>query len=271
MTIIDWEALFPPYLADLRGGKLKEFKVHPKGEGEFLLLCGPVQAFDQLRSAAGSICVAAKLTENAKKTYTHALYFVGGVPTVIVDLAERLRVCLSIPAPAHVDHALALDWYNQPDGEGDIAKTGAGYWIYTTKYATHPQWGTSRQSRREMIAALVEFVHGHPLFGSATAIVTAPGHDADGQSFGEILGREVAQKAGIPFVESTSPGPRPAQKETQQDLTDTFTVNGVLSGTVIVLDDVYHAGGSASGAAAAARRAGAETVLSLVVARTIRK
>ncbi|WP_411699164.1 hypothetical protein [Conyzicola sp.] len=273
MTTIDWGALMSPYPHDGRGGKLLSYAIKPPKDkpGEMLLLCGPEEVADQIWNAAGAICGQATLSEKGKKKYTHAIYFPGGVPDFIKDLAEMLTTCLSIPAPDHVDLAVALDWYNQPDEEGEIVRTTAGYWIWTTKHASHPEFSNSRTSRRQMIAALVTFIESHPLFAEAEAIVTAPGHDADGKSFGEVLAREVAKRVGIPFVESSSPGPRAAQKETPLDLSDVFTVQSQLSGTVIVLDDVFHTGGSATGAAAAARRAGATTVLSLVVARTIRK
>ncbi|TQO18525.1 hypothetical protein FB472_0042 [Rhodoglobus vestalii] len=273
MADIDWGALLPPFTPDQRGGKLDHFQIATMEwvQGEFLLLCGPNEVADQIRQSAGGFCGEARLDRETKKTFTHGIYFPNGVPTFITDLAELLQNCLSIPSPDQVDHAMALDWYNQPNDDGEIVKTEAGYWIWTTKYASHPEYNNSKHSRRQIITALVDFIARHPLFASASAIVTAPGHNADGQGFGEVLAREVANRAGIPFVESTSPGPRPAQKETPQDLSDIFTVASPLAGTIIVLDDVFHTGGSATGAAAAARRAGAATVLLLVVARTIRK
>lgn len=253
MSFID--LYLPPYFPDSRGGKLERHIVKPvkNRPGEMLYLCGPDEVADQIWNVAGAICGKARLSDEGKKKYTHAIYFPGGVPDFVLDLAALLTNCLSIPAPDQVDCALAIDWYNQLDDEGEIVRTTAGYWIWTTKHAPHSEWSNSLTSRRLMINCLVDFIRAHPLLADATAIVTAPGHDADGLSFGEVLAREVAGKVGIPFVESTSPGPRPAQKETPQDLSSTFTVTAPLSGTVIVLDDVFHTGGSATGAAAATR------------------
>lgn len=259
------------YRWDGRGERIAEWVVAPGNpRGHALILKCADWVADHVEAIYGSTCSAVPLTEEAAKRYTHAFLFENGVPADLDQVLEMLSTVVTIPAPDHVDLAITLDFYNRPDEEGELQRTNAGYWIWTTKYAKEPTWGNSRNSRRKMIAALVGAISTHPILANASAIISAPGHLADGKGFGEVLAREVAGIVGIPYVETTSPGPRPQQKETPQDLTDVFTVQSFLSGTVIVLDDVFHAGGSASGAAAAARRAGAERVISLTVARTIR-
>lgn len=256
---------------DRRGERVEKFVIAPGNpRGVALIVSCPDWIADHIGAIYGAVCVPAPLTDEASKTYTHAFLFEDGAPAELEQVMETLSTVVTIPAPDYVDVAITLDFYNRPDDKGELERTTAGFWIYTTKYASQPTWSTSRDSRRKMIGALVHVIETHPLLANASAIITAPGHLADGQGFGEVLAREVAGRVGIPYIETTSPGPRPQQKETPQDLTSVFTVQGNLSGAVIVLDDVYHAGGSASGAAAAARRAGADRVYSLTVARTIR-
>ena len=264
---IDWGSL----RWEQRGDKIAKHRIaRARGETALVVDC-PDWIADQIAMTYGSSCQRRPVAEVIAKEFNHGFVFQGDGPDGLGDVVEVLSTVLSIPAPKHVDVAIALGWYTQPDDEGELKHAKAGRWIYTTKHATHPEWSTSRTSRREMLTALVGLIQTHPLYSGATAIIASPGHLADGQSFGEILAREVAEKADIPFVESTAPGPRPQQKEGQtQDLTGTFTVTERLSGDVIVVDDVYRSGGSASGAAAAAKRAGADRVYALTVARTIR-
>lgn len=259
------------YKWDTRGSKLERYELRDVSTGQVLVVECPPWIAEQIDMTYGHLGRSGPLKEETAKKYSHGWGFAGEAPDGVEDFLEMLTLVLSIPNPEHVDLTIALDWYYQPDDEDELKRTTAGYWINTTKHASQPTWSNSMNSRRLMIKALVLFINTHPLYRNATAIITAPGHKADGQSFGEVLAREVAAKVGIPFVETTSPGPRAQQKESPQDLTDMFTVQGQLSGDVIVLDDVFHTGGSASGAAAAAKRAGADRVFALTVARTIRR
>ncbi|WP_130178686.1 hypothetical protein [Cryobacterium sp. SO1] len=236
--------------------------------GDLLFLCGPHEAYEQIANLADSRFRARELTESGTKNWTHVLEFPAGVGPDVRQLLGILTEVLSIPCPEFVDIAIALDWYTVPGGE-DLVHTEMGDCINWTKHATHPEWSNSRRARQRMVGGLSEFISSHPLYSSAETIIAAPGHLGDGESFGEILAREVARRVGIKFVESRSDGPRPAQKEVKQDLSHSFEVDLALWGTVIVIDDVYQSGGSARGAGAAARRAGANSVFSLAVARTI--
>lgn len=256
---------------DKRGDRIANRRIATaKGETALLLDC-PDWIRDQIALIYGTACERRKPAEIVAKDFNHAFIFPGGAPDDLGATVNLLSSVLSIPAPPSVDVAMTLDWYTQPDEDGELKHTDAGYWINTTKHASHPEWSNSRNSRRLMTNALVSAIQAHPLYANATAVIAAPGHLADGQSFGEMLAREVAARVRIPFVETSAPGPREQRKEgSTQDLTRMFTVQGTLSGDVIVLDDVYRTGGSASGAAAAAKRAGADRVFSIAVARTIR-
>lgn len=264
---IDWESL----RWEQRGDKIAKHRIaSAPGEAALLVSC-PSWIADQIAMTYSPDCERRPVADIAAKDFNHGFRFVGSAPDGLSDLVTVLSTVLSIPAPQYVDVAIALGWYTQPNDKGELEQAKAGYWIHTTKHASHPEWSNSRNSRREMITSLVGLIQTHPLYAGATAIIASPGHLADGQSFGEVLAREVAKKVGLPFVETSAPDPRPEQKEGEtQDLTNTFTVASPLSGDVIVLDDVYRSGASASGAAAAAKRAGADRVFALTVARTIR-
>jgi adenine/guanine phosphoribosyltransferase-like PRPP-binding protein len=262
-----------PFYPDPRGGKIASYKIvrdaHIPAGGQVLLMCGASAAFAQLKHAAMDISNEAQLTDIGKKKWTHALRFPGEVPSDIITLVNFLQNALSIPSPDFVDHMVALDWYSQPDGDS-VAHTRAGNFVYYTKYATFPEYSNSRRARSEMIREMTEAIRVHRLMRNASAITAAPGHLADGNSFGEILAREVAGRIGMRYVEATANGgPRESQKLIKQDLLEAFDLDDAVYDTVLVIDDVYHSGGTASGIAAAAKRAGAHVVICLCVARTL--
>jgi hypothetical protein len=268
----------PAYTGDHRGGKIEGAwkRVLPDGSPSenFVDLCCPQEAVDQLLTCFGSITQQVEVPVELETTVSHSLYLEAGCPPQVRDLVYLLKEVVSIPAPIGVDFAIALDWYKKVEDGVDPtewAETAMGQCIKYTKYATQPTWSTSRAKRRELIRALVGFISRHPLYANAIAISAPPGSAADGQSFAELLAREVAANAGKPYIGQAAAGSRPPQKEgLHQDLSEAFTMNGQVSGTVVVIDDVYRTGSSMSGAALAARRAGASSVLALTAVRTLR-
>ena len=268
----------PAYTGDHRGGKIENAwkRVLPNGSvsENFVDLCCPQEAVDQILACSGSIAQKVAIPEEIEATVSHSLYFEKGLPPQLRELVYLLKEVVSIPAPAGVDFAIALDWTKQvEDGvdPSEWADTAMGQRVRFTKYAPQPTWSTSRAKRRELIQALVGFIHRHPLYAAATAISAPPGSKADGQSFAELLAQDVAATVGKPYVSQAAAGPRPQQKDgLHQDLSEAFTMSAGLTGPVIVMDDVYRTGSSMSGAALAARRAGATSVLALTAVRTLR-
>lgn len=266
------------YTGDRRGGKIENAwkRVLPDGSlsENFVDLCCPQEAVDQILACFGPIAQEAKVPEELEVSVSHSLYFANGLPPELRELVYLLKEVVSIPAPVGVDFAIALDWYKQVEDGVDPtewADTPMGQCIRYTKYASQPTWSTSRAKRRELIQALVGFIQNHPLYADAIAISAPPGSAADGQSFAELLAQDVAAAVGKPYVNQVASGPRPQQKEgVNQDLSEAFTMSAYLTGPVIVMDDVYRTGSSMSGAALAARRAGATSVLALTAVRTLR-
>lgn len=268
----------PAYLGDHRGGKIETAykRVLPDGSvsEKYVDLCCPQEAVDQIMDCFASTASRVPVPEDLAATVSHSLYFDAGYPPELRELVNLLKEVVSIPRPASVDVAIALDWYKRvEDGvePKDWPDTAMGQCIHYTKYALYPSGSTSRLKRAELIQALATFIQKHPLYAAAAAVSAPPGSAADGRSFGELLAQDVARSTGKPFLGQRAAGPRPQQKEgVNQDLSQAFTLDGSASGTVIVIDDVFRSGGSVSGAAAAARRGGASSVLALTAVRTMR-
>ncbi|NYD67881.1 hypothetical protein [Agromyces atrinae] len=264
--------LFPPFAADGRGNKLTKYEICDDDDsGSELKLCGPDEVAAQIIAVAGDTCVDRQLDDKGRLKWTHALHFPEGVPQEIEDLCEILTNWLSIPNRADLDLSLSLDWYKQPDDEGELVHTPTGELIYRTKYAKEPTWSSSRQARRELLNAMVRAVDTHPMLAAADVISTPPGSNGDGTSFGEILGREIAERAGRPFVPMSGP-PRAQQKEeVAREVRNDFSLTEVVRGPLLLIDDVFHTGVTMESAARAARRAGASHVFALTAARTLRR
>jgi predicted amidophosphoribosyltransferase len=147
-----------------------------------------------------------------------------------------------------------------------------GRCINYTKYAPYPNGSGSVAARRQLHTAMADFINRHPVYGTTRFVTSPPGHKADGHSYGERLGRSIAQKTGKTYIEMTALGERAEQKETsQRDLSDEFSLIQTIGERILIIDDVFHTGATLDAAAKAARRAGATEVITLTAARTLRK
>lgn len=270
---MDFSIFLPPFTSDGRGNKLERYRIqdHNGEAGALLLLCGPDEVADQVILLAEGAFKNVRLGEKSRKKWTHGFFFPDGVPQEVADLCNNLTEWLSIPNSPDIDISLSLDWYKQPNDDGELVHTPAGTLIYRTKYATEPTWSSSRQARRDLLAAMSDLIVAHPLFAVAAVISSPPGSKGDGQSFGEQLGRDVAARVGLPFVPMHGPARAPQKEEIVRKVRDDFELNEVVRGSVILIDDVFHTGVTLESAARAARRAGASVVLALTAARTLRK
>ncbi|MGO4246475.1 hypothetical protein AB4Y87_04610 [Paenarthrobacter sp. RAF54_2] len=266
------------YTGDDRGGKIESAWKRELADGSasenFLDLCCPQAAVDQIMACFGSSGHLVDVPGDLRTTVSHSIYFAAGHPSGLRELVYLLKDVVSIPAPVGVDFSVALDWYKHV-AEGVEPRlwtdTPMAQCIHFTKYATYPSGTTSRAKRAELLRRLSQFIQIHPLYAAAPVITSPPGSAADGQSFAERLAQDVAGQAGKIYVGQRAAGPRPQQKGgVNQDLSEAFDINGTMRGTVIVIDDVYRTGASISGAALAARRGGASSVLALAAVRTLR-
>lgn len=263
----------PPFIPDHRGNKLQSFKIRDYKDkpGNILMLCGPEEVAGQLQAIGGAACVAKELTDKGKEKWTHALYFEDGVPQDIAALAGRLEQWLSIPNSPSLNLCMSVDWFKQPDGNGELVVTDMGRRINYTKYAKYPNGSGSRQARGELYDAMTDFVNSHPVYATTRIVTSPPGSKGDGNSFGERLGREIARRTGKTFVETTGPARAEQKEEVGRDVRDDFEFSTAVGERVLIVDDVFHTGVTLESTARAVRRAGATEVIALTAARTLRK
>lgn len=264
----------PLFSRDSRGNRVLKHAVtkRPDGTTRWLYILGPEEAAAQIEMAYPSFCHQREFGEPTSKHYNYCFEFPNGKPNDLGEFVEVLEQVLTLPATAHIDCAIALDWYKVPDDSVDSmhwANTESGELNYRGKYfGAGPQ---TRTARRELVRVHSDLISRHPLYRDASTIVTVPGHKSDGSGFGEWLAAQVAQATGKSLVPTECPsGPRPEAKESGSTDGVTFRMPTVLAGDVIVLDDVWRTGASMSGVACAARLAGAQRMFGLVTVRTMR-
>jgi len=267
-----------PYRPDSRGTKLVNFSIQPNPKllgQEILLICGAPEIEAQVEVVAAGAFNKGNLSTSTAAKYTSGYRFTAPVGRDVIDLLNLLKEVVTLPEQEDIEVSISLDWYKEPDEDGDLQNTHMGTYINRTKYAPHPDWSGSRSARTSMIDAMARFIMRHPFYAAATLITAPAGHAADGQSFGESFAKDVAAATGKRYVPMVGQGPRAQRKESDNsnlDLTDEFTMTEVIDReTVIVIDDVYRSGATLRGAAVACRRAGAREVLTVTVARTLRK
>ncbi|GGI38145.1 hypothetical protein GCM10010988_17530 [Cnuibacter physcomitrellae] len=264
----------PAFLPDSRGAKLQRFEVFPPRDGrqgQILALCTSSEVASQVARAAGSACQEIAVSEEKSLEWTHAFYFPDGIPAGLDDFLDLLSTCLTLNQRAEVDLSMALDWYKRPDAELNLVVSDAGRWINYTKHAPYPNGTGSQKARAQMHDALVDFVARHPEYSVTEVLTAPPGHKADGKSYAETIAKALAKATGKRYVAMTAPGPRAEQKEEGlRELTDVFTLEEVVSGRVLIFDDVFHTGATLDAAARAVRAAGGTEVLTLNVARAMR-
>ena len=260
---------------DNRGNRVEKhlFTRDPSGGPQRrLYLLGPAEAATQIELAYPGECFAREFGRPYSAEYNYGFEFPDGKPWSAPQLLELLESAVTLPQRPFLDCALALDWYKIPDPEIDSnhwANTPAGELIHRGKY--YSLGPKRRAARRELVDNLADVVQVHPLYARAGTVVSVPGHNADGKGFGEQLAGEIANATGKAFAATESPGgPRPQAKEGGATDEVYFQMPTVLTGEVIVVDDVWRSGGSMMAVAQAARLAGAARVFGLVAVRTMR-
>lgn len=254
---------------DSRGERLERYEIAEEEPGNYtVFLDGPDEAAQHVR-----LCADGRYTEVAAAPgsgFTHAIDIVGRPTPATYDFLNLLTGVVAVPAPPGVDLAVALDFYKAPNEDGEMVDTEMGECIHFTKHAKYPTGSNSRRAWRKLLDAMSGFIEAHYIYNRASAVIAPPGSAGDGNSFGEKLASAVAARVHKEYIPSFGAERQPQKEGLRQDLTATFTVSAPLQGTVIVIDDVYRSGATMQGAAAAARRAGAERVVTLTAARTVR-
>jgi hypothetical protein len=203
--------------------------------------------------------------------HNYCFDFAEGYPTEVWTFVRLLKDVLTLRSPEHLDVSVALDWYTQPQGDGQFWPTEVGALVQRVKYWVYGDPQAVRDAKDEVAARLVDVIERHPLLSSAPTIVTVPGSKADFKSVGERLARYLAVKTSKTVVQTECPsGPRTPRKEDPSvNVMGQFVMPQALKGPVLVIDDVYKSGSSMNAVAAAARAAGATAVYGLAIAKTL--
>jgi hypothetical protein len=191
-----------------------------------------------------------------------------------VDLISFLQSWLTLTDTDYLDFTIAGQWYKIPEDGVDPRRwknTAAGELVFRGKYWTTDP-AEQVKSMAKLGGALAQLMSRHPLYSIAQCVLSVPGHNNDGNSFGEQVAARVAQLRGIPLVRTgcTLGARTSAKRADSSELLGTITVSSTLPEIVVIVDDVYHTGGSMRATAFAARQAGAKIVLGIVGARTLR-
>jgi len=264
----------PTFSADSRGNRVEEYQLFKLMNhdtlDQFIFLRGPVEAAWQFQLAGD--CVSHEVPVNMAEEWTHAFRFPEPLAPKFCDLAEILKSVLSLTRKDPLDCAIACDWYKIPPDEqhpgwrntkfGEMVHRGKYYGIGPARVA----------ARRDLLSEILRVLDEHPVYKSCDQIVTVPGHNADGKSFGEQLAARVAKDSGrILIMTQSTAGSRQQAKEAASMIPDGhFVMPGALHGDVIILDDVYRSGTTMSAVAKAAKAAGARRVFGFAPVRTMR-
>lgn len=273
MPTFSWPVFSPDSRANrIEKSQVTEIPSEPNPR-QWLYVCGPDEAMTQLDLVARDRSEPSRIHENYKDDYNHGRVFRAGVPRDVRRTVALLEKVLSMRSKPHIDFSLALDWYKAPDdtlSPMQWPNTPSGELLHRSKY-----WDgqSCLLARRELLGVLTETISKHPLLAGADVIVTVPGHNADGKSFGEKLAKRLGRDLDKPVIVTECPaGARPQQKaRATDDLIGQFAMPEVVVGSALVIDDVYHTGGTMSAVAHAARVAGADAVYGLTAVRTMRR
>lgn len=268
--LVGGESVFVP---DRRGNCLERhlFEIAEDQRRHRLLLRGSPEIARQFEQLVG---IGYEPTAYAAATaagWTHCLEAPGMPAARVRELADLLSEVITLPGLPLVDFAIAMNWYkvatdgidarewrNTPDGER----------VHVGKY-----WTSSPRARaeagRSLVRRLVSVVRRHPILSSADIVVAVPGHDRTYLSFGEQIAASVGTAMGLPLVMLVTPYEfRPPAKDLpaggDNPVFNAFSVSEDLSGsTALVVDDVFHTGGTMSAVGSAVMRAGASRACGL--------
>lgn len=264
-----------PFIPDSRANSIEKHLVttdmthRPR---QYLYLCGPDEAAEQVLASFANLCHLDNMSVRYAKQFTHRIRFEEGVTKNVLRLVELLESALTLTPRPELDFAVVLDWYKVPPNEDSDrwTNTDTGELVYRAKYYNAGR--DSRTAREELVRQMTETIQQHPLLSYADQLITCPGHQADGASFGEWLATEISKSLGMPLVPTTClTGARASRKEGPIDLTGAFGFPEGLTGRCLIIDDVYQSGTTMGAVATAARTAGASNVFGFAPVRTMKR
>lgn len=263
----------PAFTWDSRANKLADYRVMHLVNGaspiNWVDLRGPNEVAMQIEMAGKGRASRVDHTD----PWTHRIAFPLGIGADIWNLANLLKSVLTLTSKANLDWAMAVDWYKIPDPEVnamDWPNTETGESVYRGKYYSPGKM--QEQAFSNLVERMSEVVDRHCLLREAETVVSIPGHKANGNSFGERLASAIAGNTGKLLEKATCGlGVRlPSKESSNQSLMGHMIIARRLSGSTIIIDDVYRTGNTMSAVAQAVRMAGANHVFGFTAVRTLR-
>ena len=204
----------------------------------------------------------------------HSLHIAG------LDMEQewRVRAVLSV---AHIFHqdgdevdgdecpdlCLALDWQKQP--EDPNTRTTTGEREYRAK------WERDTFSTGKIAGMLYRVVQMHSALNSANQVIAPPSSYA----FAGQLADRLGERLGIPVLEARKKTHAPGQSTSgerdfhalcEQQVGMTEVLAPTISGSVLIVDDLYGSGGTIRALTSRLRALGAERILALTVTKSRR-
>lgn len=265
-----------PFVRDGRGNRLARYKIEQEGADWLLYLLGPREVAWQAKWMLEPLASEwFNLTRDPTKEWTQRIRIHGPLPDEVKGTLDLLTEVVTLPVRAHLDIAIALDLYKTVVPDVDPMKwpnTRAGEMVSRAKYYEDDD------AYRSLVAALAGVASRHSVYAAADFVCSVPGHDTTRTSIGEHLAADVAKRLGKPLVAPRAARERrPAAKDRDEfekrmslDAEFSFEPGSVANRIILIVDDVYRTGDTMAAVAHAAKRGGADRVLGLAGAKTLR-
>ena len=186
-----------------------------------------------------------------------------------------LQRCITIDDGLDESHALAPHSVLKDDG---WHRTYVGNLVNRAKdyYSNHAF--RDREAASEICDLVIEFLQGHPRYRAAAAVAPAPSSNPDVQeNLPWVISSVVSERLGKRLVIPRRLEEIPPQKGYDESVTGmsrerlqegTVGVDHTVSGTVVVIDDLYKSGGTLKEVGRACHGAGANSILGLAITKT---
>jgi hypothetical protein len=259
------------YGGNQRAGLIERHAWSDPAEGKsYLYVCAPDVVADHIFRVGGTTCVSVAVPSGQAGEYSHCFAVPESRRGILEQLAALLSKCRALVLRPPMELGMALDWYKVPDPEVDPRwwqNTPAGNRVSRGKY-----WSGEREGSLEKLSrAIAVAIQLHPAFAATTSILSVPGSDGTGSSFGEELARMVADRCEIPLIVPVCVhGARTPRKNGGQINDGDFRIDSQMAGAVLVVDDVYQSGATMAEVARAALESGAVEVYGMTAVRTMR-
>ncbi|MGA3526797.1 phosphoribosyltransferase [Melissospora conviva] len=270
--------IWPAFQSDSRANRLKAYEVGTSmtttAPQQWVDLCGPEEAATQVELAFASHVKQVEVPEDRRSDWSHRFLLPQGIPGQLIPLLKILEKYFTLTKVAHLDFAMAFNWYKIPQDGVEPSKwrnSTAGELVHRSKYYRNNP-SAQRDALNKLIDGTAQIIEKHPLLAASPTVVTVPGSAGDGRSVGEKYAAGVAARTGKSLVSTicTTGARKPAKEAGSAHLEGTFFIDVHLDGSVIVIDDVCRTGGTFRATALAARQAGATSVFGLAAVRTLR-